>query len=212
MKKTSQKSEVRSQKFKKFKSLAFHFSLFTFHFSLFFAFAAVAFGSGGEEGAQVPIWKDYIWKIINFGILVFILLKFAKKPFQAFLKQRTEMIEKTLKEARDAKELAQKALQEVEARFKTKDKEIEEILSASKRAGEVERERILEESNRLKERIFEQAKVNIEYELKHAKEAIKAEAVELAMELAEKKLKEKLTKDEQERLFEESLTKIGGKG
>ena len=212
MKKTSQKSEVRSQKFKKFKSLVFHFSLFTFHFSLIFAFAAVAFGSGGEEGAQVPIWKDYMWKIINFGILVIILLKFVKKPFQSFLRQRTETIEKTLKEARDAKELAQKALQEVEDQFKTKDKEIEEILSASKRAGEVERERILGESNRLKERIFEQAKVNMEYELKHAKEAIKAEAVELAMELAEKKLKEKLTKDEQERLLEESLTKIGGRG
>ena len=212
MKKTSQKSEVRSQKFKKFKSLVFHFSLFAFHLSLIFAFAAVAFGSGGEEGAQVPIWKDYMWKIINFGILVIILLKFVKKPFQSFLRQRTETIEKTLKEARDAKELAQKALQEVESRFKTKDKEIEEILAASKRAGEVERERIFEESNRLKERIFEQAKVNMEYELKHAKEAIKAEAVELAMELAEKKIKERLTKDEQERLFEESLTKIGGKG
>ena len=48
--------------------------------------------------------------------------------------------------------------------------------------------------------------------LKHAKEAIKAEAVEIAMELAEKKLKEKLTKKEQERLLEESLMKIGGKG
>ena len=41
---------------------------------------------------------------------------------------------------------------------------------------------------------------------------IKAEAVELAMELAEKKLKEKLTKDEQERLLDDSLVKIGGKG
>ena len=204
MKKMSQKSKVRSKKL--------HFYIVTF-LTFNFVFLSVAFGSGGgEEGAQVPIWKDYMWKIINFGILIFILIKFAKKPFQSLLKQRTEMIEKTLKEARDAKELAQKALQEVEGRFKTKDKEIEEILSASKRAGEVERERILEESNRLKERIFEQVKVNMEYELKHAKEAIKAEAVELAMELAEKKIKEKLTKDEQERLFEESLTKIGGKG
>lgn len=204
MKKMSQKSKVRSKKL--------HFYIVTF-LTFNFVFLSVAFGSsGGEEGAQVSIWKDYMWKIINFGILVFILVKFVKKPFQSLLRQRTEMIEKTLKEARDAKELAQKALQEVEDRFKTKDKEIEEILSASKRAGEVERERILEESNRLKERIFEQVKVNMEYELKHAKEAIKAEAVDLAMELAEKKLKEKLTKDEQERLLEESLTKIGGKG
>jgi F-type H+-transporting ATPase subunit b len=204
MKKISQKSKVRTQKLKLFYILAF--LIFNF------AFSGVAFGSGGEEAAHTPLWKEYMWQIINFGILVFILYKFGKKPFQSFLKQRTELIEKTLKEARDAKELAQKALQEVEERFKTKDKEIEEILSASKRSGEEERERILEESNRLKEKIFEQAKVNIEFELKHAKEAIKAEAVELAMELAEKKLKEKLTKNEQEKLLEESLTKIGGKG
>jgi F-type H+-transporting ATPase subunit b len=204
MKKISQKSKVKTQKLKLFYILVF--LIFNF------AFLGVASGSGGEEAAHTPLWKEYMWQIVNFGILVFILYKFGKKPFQSFLKQRTELIEKTLKEASDAKELAQKALQEVEERFKTKDKEIEEILSASKRSGEEERERILEESNRLKEKIFEQAKVNIEFELKHAKEAIKAEAVELAMELAEKKLKEKLTKNEQEKLLEESLTKIGGKG
>ncbi len=175
-------------------------------------FTSFAFASGGGEEAAVPLWKDYLWKIINFGILFFILFKFGKKPIQSFLKQRTELIEKTLKEAKEAKELAQKALQEVEERFRTKDKDIEEILSASKRAGEQERERLLEEGNKLREKIYEQAKVNIDYELKHAKDAIKAEAVEIAMELAEKKLKEKLTKKDQERLLEESLMKIGGKG
>lgn len=179
-----------------------------------FVFATVAFGvsGGGEEAAHVPLWKDYMWKIINFGILIIILFKFAKKPFQSFLKQRTELIEKTLKEAKEAKELAQKALQEVEEKLKVKDQEIEKILSAAKRSGEEEHERLVGEGDKLKEKILEQAKVNIEYELKHAKEAIKAEAVELAIEIAEKKLKEKLTKKEQERLLEESLMKIGGKG
>ena len=176
-------------------------------------FTSFAFASGGgEEGKHTSLFMDYLWKIINFGVLFFILFKFGKKPLQSFLKQRTELIEKTLKEAKEAKELAQKALQEVEERFRTKDKDIEEILSASKRAGEQERDKLLEEGNKLREKIYEQAKVNIDYELKHAKDAIKAEAVEIAMELAEKKLKEKLTKKDQERLLEESLMKIGGKG
>lgn len=176
-------------------------------------FTSFAFASGGgEEGKHTSLFMDYLWKIINFGILFFILFKFGKKPIQSFLKQRTELIEKTLKEAKEAKELAQKALQEVEERFRTKDKDIEEILSASKRAGEQERERLLEEGNKLREKIYEQAKINIDYELKHAKDAIKAEAVEIAMELAEKKLKDRLTKKDQEGLLEESLMKIGGKG
>ena len=175
-----------------------------------FAFAAVAFASGGEE--HTPLWKDYMWKIINFLVLIIVLFKFAKKPLQNFLQQRSDTIAKTLQEARAAREAAEKALREVEGRLKTKDAEIEAIIAAAKRSGEIERNAIIEESARLKEKIVEQAKSNIEFELKQAKAIIKAEAVELAMELAEKKLKEKLTKDEQEKLLDDSLFKIGGKG
>jgi F-type H+-transporting ATPase subunit b len=180
------------------------FCIFTFTFS------AIAFASGGEEGG--PLWKSYMWKIINFLILIVILVKFAKKPLQNFLQQRTEIIAKTLQEAKEAKEAAQKALQEVEGRLKAKDAEIEAIIAAAKRSGEQERDKIIEDSARLKEQILEQAKTNIDFEVKHAKEVIKAEAVELAMEIAEKKLKEKLTKDDQEKLLQDSLVKIGGKG
>ncbi|MBM4145622.1 MAG: F0F1 ATP synthase subunit B [Nitrospira sp.] len=204
MRNRTQNLEPRTRKYKKLIFPLFIFSI---------AFASYAFGSGGgEEAGHVPLWKDYMWKIINFAILVFVLFKFGKKPLQNYLKSRTELIEKTLNEAKEAKEAAVKALHEVEERLKVKDAEIEAILSTAQRSGEQERDRIIEESSRLKEKILEQAKTNIDYELKHAKEAIKAEAVELAMELAEKKLKEKLTKNDQERLLEDSLVKIGGKG
>ena len=175
-------------------------------------FVSIIFASSAGEEAHHSLVKEYAFKIINFVVIFGIVIYFARKPIKNMLKQRTEMIEKSLKEATEAKELAQKALQEVQTRIQTKDKEIEEIIAVSKRSGEQERERIIEESNRLKEKLFEQAKVNIEYELKGAKEAIKAEAVEIAMELAEKKIKEKLTKEEQEKLLKESLTKMGGKG
>jgi F-type H+-transporting ATPase subunit b len=194
-------SEIKSQKRKIF--------CFITLFILSLAFASIAFASSEGGEAHASLFTDYMWKIINFGVLVAILVIFARKPFQSFLKNRTEMIEKTLKEAKEAKELAEKALREVEERLKTKDKDIEEILSASKKTGELERERIIQESDKLKEKILEQAKVNIAYELKHAKEAIKAEAAEIAIELAEKKIKEKLTKEDQERLLEDSIAKIG---
>jgi len=177
------------------------------------AFASYVFAAGApEEGGHPSILKEYIAKIINFAILVIILFKFGKKPLGDFLKKRTELIEKTLNEAREAKEAALKALREAEERVRTKDAEVKVILDAAKKSGELERDRIIEESAKLKEKILEQARTNIDYELKHAKEAIKAEAVELAMELAEKKLREKLTKEEQEKLLEESLGKMGGRG
>jgi len=180
-------------------------------FILNVAVASVVFASnGGEE--HTPLWKEYMWKIFNFVLLIVVLFKFAKKPLANFLQKRTELIEKTLNEAKEAKEAAVKALQEVEGRLKAKDAEIQAILAAAKKSGEQERDRIIAESSRLKDKILEQSKTNIDFEVKHAKEVIKAEAVELAMELAEKKLKDRLTKDEQERLLDDSLVKIGGKG
>jgi F-type H+-transporting ATPase subunit b len=177
--------------------------------------ASIAFASGGgEEGSAGAIAKDYLWKIINFGILFFILYKFGKKPLQSFLKQRTELIEKTLKEAKEAKELAQKALAAVEERLKARDREIGEIVSSAKESGEKEKARLIEEGSRMKEKILEQARTNIAYEVKRAKETIMEEASAIAIELAEKKLKEKLTQEEQLKLLDDSLAnlaKIEGK-
>jgi F-type H+-transporting ATPase subunit b len=182
--------------------------LCTFHMLLY---SAAAFAAEGGE-AQESLFKAYLWPVINFLVLLALLIYgFKKADIKGYFKKRTELIEQTLNEARQAKELAQKALAEVEERLKMKDKEIEEIVAAAKYSGEREKARLAEEGERMKEKIMEQAKTNIEFELKRAKESIKEEAVEIAMELAEKKLKEKMTKEEQMKLLEESVAKIEGK-
>jgi F-type H+-transporting ATPase subunit b len=182
--------------------------LCTFHMLLY---SAAAFAAEGGE-AQESLFKAYLWPVINFLVLLALLIYgFKKADIKGYFKKRTELIEQTLNEARQARELAQKALAEVEERLKMKDKEIEEIVAAANYSGEREKARLAEEGERMKEKIMEQAKTNIEFELKRAKESIKEEAVEIAMELAEKKLKEKMTKEEQMKLLEESVAKIEGK-
>jgi F-type H+-transporting ATPase subunit b len=168
------------------------------------AFSAT--GGGGE--AHGPDLKAFLWQVVNFAILVAILLFFARKPIRDLLKNRTESIQKSIEEAREAREKAEEALAKVEERLKEKDREVADILATAERSGLKEREAIIEEGERLSRKIVEQARANIEYELKQAREAIKAEAVELAMELAEKKIREKLSEEEQKRLFEESLKKL----
>lgn len=170
--------------------------------------ALVTLAFGAEGAAHGGLWEEYRWKVFNFAILVFVLVWFAKKPLTEFLKKRTEVIEKTLKEAQEAKELAQKALAAVEERLKLKDAEIAEILSRSKNSAEREREILIKQGEQMKEKILEQAKSNIEHELRLAKDSIKAEAAGIAVELAEKKIKERLTKEEQVRLIEESLKRM----
>jgi F-type H+-transporting ATPase subunit b len=175
---------------------------------LLFAVVCAAFASGGEGAEEGSPVMKYVAQIFNFAILIAVLALVLGKTLKAGLKQRTEAIEKTLNEARQARELAEKALRDVEERLKYKDKEFEELISQSLRSGEIEREEIIKEAEKLAAKALEQAKSNIDYELKQAKAAIREEAVGLAMELAEKKIKERLGDKEQKRLFEESLAKL----
>lgn len=175
-------------------------------------YSSLVFASGGGGEAPKSLLAAYTPAILNFLILVALLVYMMKKmDIKGYFRKRTELIEQSLKEAREAKELAQKALAQIEERLKIMDKELEEILSAAKESGEREKARIVEEGARMKERILEQTRNNIDFEVKMAKETIKEEAVGIAMELAEKKLKDRLTKEEQVRLLEESLLKIEGK-
>ncbi|MBI5635105.1 MAG: ATP synthase F0 subunit B [Nitrospirae bacterium] len=199
-----QQLAISFKNFRKAVLLVCYSLLITFHASLVLA-------SGGEE-APKSLLATYAPAILNFLILVGLLVFMMKKmDIKGYFKKRTELIEQSLKEAREAKELAVKALAQVEERLKIKDKEIEEILAAAKESGVREKARIVEEGARLKDRILEQTKNNIAFEVKMAKETIKQEAVGIALELAEKKLKDRLTKEEQIKLLEESLLKIEGK-
>lgn len=177
---------------------------------LFVAIPAMAFAAeeGEHHGGSI---MDWVWKIINFGILVFALVYFLAKPIKEHLRLRRELIEKSIKEGTEAKALAAKALAEVEERLKLKDKEVADIISSAVESGEREKARLIEEGERLKIKIMEQAKTNIDFEVKKAKEAIQAEAVEASIKLAEEKIKAKMTPQEQERLLKESIKLIEGK-
>lgn len=181
--------------------------------AVIFAVSLAAASGGAAAGEHEPtLFQAYLWPVINFLTLIFLVVFVMKKmDIKGYFQKRTELIEQTLREAKEAKLLAEKALAEVEERLKVKDQEIAEIVAYARQSGESEKARLVGEGEGMQAKILEQTKNNIDYEIKRAKEAIKEEAVLIAMELAEKKISEKMTKDEQVRLLEESLAKIEGK-
>jgi F-type H+-transporting ATPase subunit b len=154
-------------------------------FCLYFYGTGIAVSS--EGGGHGFAWKDLVWPLINFGVLAAILFFAGRKPVTQFFKKRTE---------------------EVRERLANTDKEINEILSAAKKSGEKNKDSIIAEGEELKNKILEQAKTNIEFELQKARESIKSEAALMALELAEKQIKEKLGKEGQETLIDEYIRKL----
>ena len=171
--------------------------------------AGIAFASGGGEGAEPgALLKGFLIQVMNFAVLVVILVWFGRKPVREFFAGRTEAINKGIAEAREAREAAERALEEVQKKLDSSDAEIEKMVKAARESGQREREHLINEGQRMSQRIIEQAKSGIEFELNQATEGLKAEAAEYAVKLAEEKIGSKLDDAEQMKLLEDAIKRL----
>lgn len=110
-----------------------------------------ALGFAAEEGAHHvdtgAQMKDFAWRCLDFAVLAAIAFWALKKAdVKGSLAARRTGIERTLKEAVEAKEQAEKKFQEYSVRLDQANKEIEGISLNMKREGELEKERIIAEA------------------------------------------------------------------
>ncbi|MBF0466672.1 MAG: ATP synthase F0 subunit B [Nitrospirae bacterium] len=164
-----------------------------------------------EEAEHTSGASHWFWMIVNFAVFLSVIIYFLKKPLSEYFANRTRMIEQTLQEAKETKILAQKALDEIEKQLKMKDSEIERIIHIAKTSGEEERDKLVENAKRMADKIKEITEQNIEFEKRKAIAEIKKSAVESAMGMAEDTIKENITAEINNKLFEDAISQIGGK-
>lgn len=153
-----------------------------------------------------PEWGLIFWTGISFVILLFILGKFAWKPILKSVNDREDSILDALEQAENAK----REMQNLQA-------DNERILKEAR----LEREAMLKEARELKDKIISdakeeaqeqanklitQAQTAIESEKKTAMAELKNHVAGLALDIAEKVVKEELSnKDKQIKLVESML-------
>jgi len=182
---------------------------------LFLGFAVVASASEGGGGAHggghggAAQMKDFMWRCIDFAALVLILVWAIKKAdMKKSLADRRSGIEKALKEAEEAKAAAERKFAEYNTKLAQANKDIEELQANIRREGVAEKERIIAEAKAGAAKISEQARAAADQEVLKARAELRREAAHLAVQLAEGTLKEKIEKNDQDRLVGEYLTKV----
>ena len=128
-----------------------------------------------------------------------------RKPASKALRARIEEIEKQLKDLEARKQAAEKELATYNEKIARLDHEAGQIATEYERQGKEARARIIEEAKAAAQKLEEQAKRNIEYEMKSARERLQAEVIEKALLKAESRLKERVTAADQDRLIDEYL-------
>lgn len=170
------------------------------------AVAAYAAG-GGEEGGHDKL-LDLLYRVINFGIVAFLVYKLAGKRFADMLSGRSKQIEADLTDLDERREDAQKRLLEVEASIANLESEKARILAGAKAQGEAMRQAIIEKAEVQAVQIKAQAEIAAAQEAKLAIDAIREELAEKIVAAAEDLVKKQLKKKDHEDLVNEYLKKV----
>jgi F-type H+-transporting ATPase subunit b len=148
------------------------------------------------------------WEIVSFGILLWVLYKFAFPPILAALETRERKIRETLEQAERHRQDAERTLREYEAKMAAASREAESVLAQAKERAQ----RVLEDNEqRLRtetERIKAEAAREIEQERRRAVQEIRAQAADLAILIAEKVVERSLNEADHRRLAEEALATV----
>lgn len=173
------------------------------------ALRGAALASGGEGGHEGGLnWTDFLLRLGNFVILLFILVKLLKKPIAGFFSKRREDIQTMLAELEIKKKEAEQKTAEYKSKLASLEDETRKIVSELIAEGEDERKKIVESGQKQAEYMKQQAQLAIQQEIKVARESLQEEISELSVAAAEQILRKKMKTEDQERLVREFTTRV----
>lgn len=147
--------------------------------------------------------------VVNFGLLVFLVIRMAKKPTREFLLDRRGKIARGIEEAAEAKAKAEAIQLEYSERLKTLDQELNKLRSDIAGAAAQERARIVAEAEQGAQRVKAETEALVARQAEQLEAEIRREVVAAAIAAAERAVKEGATADDQRRLAESFARELG---
>ena len=150
----------------------------------------------------------YIWTIATFLILLWLLAKFAWRPLLAALEGRQETIRKSLEEAQQARQELERLNVESRKILAEARVQADSIVSQTRSDAARLRDELKQRAQGEAVGIIKNAERQIEMETQRALQQIRNEAVDLSIAIASKLLERNVTKEDNERLIEETFKQI----
>ena len=171
--------------------------------------AAPALASANpEEAANTTTGWIYRW--INFGIFVAVLVWVFVKKTPPYFRGRQEAIVAAIEESARAREEAQRQQREAEAKMATLDATVAELRTRAKRESATENERIRALAKEDAKRIELAGQVEIRAAERAAEMELKTIAARVAVEHAEKLLEQQMTAQTDASLFRGFVAELAG--
>ena len=149
-----------------------------------------------------------LWTIITFVFLMIILRKFAWKPLMESLQKREDTVRNSLERAEQAKQDAERLLEENRKQLARAEHESHRILNEGRALAEQLKAEIVEKANQQSRRMIDQAKQEIDRDKDAALSQLRGEVANLAIQAAEKILGETLDETRHRKIIDSYLKEL----
>jgi F-type H+-transporting ATPase subunit b len=163
--------------------------------------------AGETHEAESP-W-GLIGRLFNFAILAGSLVYLLRSPFAAYLSARATTIRADLANAEQTRASAARQLEEIEARMRALPGEIQALTERGKHEIAAEEARIRDASEAERQRMLDQARREIDLQVRAAERMLRRRAGELAVEVAAERVQRTIGAADHARLVERYLDRVG---
>lgn len=155
--------------------------------------------AGEEEHGSI---MDSVWRLANFAILAFLLVRFLKAPIAAYLASRSTQIRQDLVTASEMRATATAQLAEIEKKMQALPGELDALKRQGAEDVRAEQARIARAAEDERTRLLDQTRREIDMRLRIARRELTEHAARLAVSVAEQRIKRSITPDDQMRLVD----------
>ena len=171
--------------------------------------------SHGEHGDHGPLTitgvlknRDFQGTVVNFLVLVLLIAWVIRTKGNPALAERRKAIEEELAEAQRLRAEAERRHMETATRLEKLDQEMLQIRAEMIKAGEAERDRIVEEAEEKAARMRKDARFLIDQQVKQLRKDLTQQAANAAVVAAKSLLEESTTDADQDRLAEAYINRL----
>ena len=181
---------------------------------IFVLSALLVFCPDAAAAETVAGWRpvfDLIMRWLNFAIIAFVLVKFARKPIKDFFANRREEIDHQIKKYEQQKEAAEVKVKEATEMLSDSADRLEQIKQRIIEDGEKKKQQIIEKAQQESRMLLDGTQRKIENQIVAARNLIRSELIDSAIALAEKRLPAEITADDEQKLLENYMEVTAGK-
>ncbi len=169
---------------------------------------ALLASSGGEHGEGGANMKEFMFKVINFSVLVGLIWWLLSKKIKEFFVGRRVEIRAEMDDTEAQKAEARRKYEEYSSRLTKMTEEISGIADIIKEQGKAEKEKIIADAKKAAEKMQEDTKARMEQEFQKGSAALRLEAAQLAVEMAEEILRKNITAQDHNDMVRDYLDKV----